>query len=187
MGRGNLNGASDGVSGPRRNPVRSDQDVFVFNGDYRDLEQVAEWLPEFAAIREALVADGRYPYNDAFKGMIVGIANPERRGPSSGTHEDTAIYLLQGLYRKRENAERIAAALADGCEPLDTLESVTKFSRVIVYDDQDRMRGPIWQEWEDARVVPGTGPHQDRLHAVLPKGRRTQGAPINGRNVMVKR
>jgi hypothetical protein len=163
--------------------------LFTFNGDYHDLEQVAPWLDEFSRIRDEIISAGRYTYNDDFRDKIPGIANKEYRGPSSGTHEDTAIYLLQGLYRKRENAARIEAALRDGCEPIASIERITKFSRVIVYDDQNRMRGPIWQEWESARLIPETNPNHNpgEICAVLPKGKRSSGYRVNGRKVLVKR
>lgn len=158
-------------------------DAFTFDRNYHNLEQVVEWLPAFNAIRKELADAGQYPYNDSFKGRIPGVAGP---------CEDTAIYLLQNLYRARENALRVAAALAEGFEPIEHVEHVEKFSGVIVYDDQDRMRGPIWQEWQDARLVPdevgspraaATG----GIRAVLPRGRRAYGTLINGRKVMVRR
>src|SRR5581483_9380981 len=102
--------------------------MFVFNGDYHDLEQVREWLPAFSAIREEIVTAGGYPYNDCFRGRIPGIANTEHRGPSLPTHEDTAIYLLQKLYQATENAQRIKAALEDGCEPIERVERIEKFA-----------------------------------------------------------
>lgn len=154
--------------------------AFVFNRNYKDLEQVAEFLPAFRERLAELERAGQYRYNDAFKGHIPGIEGPD---------EDTAIYLLQGLDRARENAERIVAALADGYEPLERVDRITKFSSVVVYDDQDRMRGPIWQEWEDARLIPETNAHHNpgEICAVLPKGKRTHGHRVNGRKVMVKR
>ena len=170
----------DVVSYPRTKPL------FTFNRDYSDLAQVAEWLPEFSAIRDEITSAGDYPYNDSFKGRIPGIGNTEHWDPDfgrgsqrgCGTHEDAAIYLLQKLYRATENAARLATAIEDGCAPIDSIDRVAKFSRVIIYDDQG------WLELSDARLVPDTA---GNIRAVLPKGRRRHGIAVNGRQVMVKR
>lgn len=155
--------------------------MFTFNRDYHDLEQVREWLPRFREVLAEIESAGQYRYNDSFRGRIPGIEGP---------CEETAIYLLQKLERAEENRLRIEQALADGCEPIETVDRIQKFSRVIVYDDQDRMRGPIWQEWEDARILPETNPNLCRVgepSVVLPKGKRTHGHRVNGRKVLVKR
>ena len=133
-------------------------------------EQVAEWLPAFTAIRAEVIARVGYPYNDEFKGKIPGIA---------GEREDTAIYLLQGLYRQREMDARIAGWLTDGYRPLTSLTAVTKFSRVILYRAD---RSGEWKEYQDARLVPETKPRQievsGQIAALLPKGKRTQGIQV---------
>lgn len=141
--------------------------MFDWNNDYKDLEQVAEWLPEFTALRAAITDAGGYPYNDSFKGKIAGIA---------GEREDTAIYLLQGLFRQREMAARIAGWLADGYRAVDSLPAVAKFPHVILYKAD---RSGEWHEYEDARLVPESNPDQAAvtggISSLIPKGRRTRG------------
>lgn len=142
-----------------------------WNNDYKDLEQVAEWLPGFTAIRDEITGNGGYPYNDDFKGKIPGIL---------GEREDTAIYLLQKLYRQRKMDARLAAWLANGWQPVGTLPAVTKFARVILYQPADGR--DKWHEYEDARLVPETNPRQvevtGRISALLPKGKRTHGVSV---------
>jgi hypothetical protein len=154
--------------------------VFTWNKDYKDLEQVAGWLPEFTALRaEAVKAEG-YAYDAFFKGKIPGIA---------GDREDTAIYLLQGLYRQREMDARIAGWLADGYRLIDSVPAVTKFARVILYRAD---RSGTWHEYQDARLVPEARPVQaevtGRISMLLRKGQRTHGVlvGVNGFAVLVK-
>lgn len=150
--------------------------MFTFNRNYKDLEQVREYLPDFCARLGELTEAGEYRYNDSFKGHIPGIEGPD---------EDTAIYLLQGLERGEQLRAKVAELLNTGYEQITTIDAVTKFSHIIVYEDEDRMKGSSWQEWKDARLVPlgATG----NLHGILPKGHRTNGVGINGRKVLVKR
>lgn len=154
--------------------------AFTWNRDYEDLEQVAEWLPAFTAIRDQITAGGGYPYNDDFKGKIPGIM---------GDREDTAIYLLQGLYRQREMQARLDGWLADGFTPVDSLPEVRKFSRVILYRAD---RSGEWREYQDARLIPETKPRQaeitGQISALLPKGKRTNGifVGMNSYAVLVK-
>jgi hypothetical protein len=155
-------------------------DSFTWNKDYKDLEQVAAWLPAFSAIRDEITSGGGYPYNDDFVGKIPGIAGPD---------EGRAIYLLQGLYRLRETQARVAAWLAEGFRPIDSVTGVTKFARVILYSIE---RGGDWHEYPDARLVPEARALQaevtGRISALLPKGKRTQGiyVGLNGYSVLVK-
>lgn len=162
-------------------PYKHDaQAQWRFNGDYHDHEQVAEFFPGYLKAFEQL--DGAYPYNDSFKGRIVGI---------EGEHEDTAIYLLQGTRALIETFEQVAEARADGCVDLEEvgLTEITKFSRIVQYGWY--MGGTGFREWADARLVPETNPRQEaitgRAHAVLPKGRRTHGHILGGGKVLVKR
>ncbi len=154
--------------------------MFTFNKNYNDLEQVAAWLPEFSVLRAEIISAIGYPYNDEFKGKIPGIA---------GDHEDTAIYLLQGLYRQREMDARLAGWLADGYKPLDSLAAVTKFARVILYRAD---RSGEWHEYQDARLVPETKPRPAEItggiHSLIPKGKRTHGTFVgmNSFAVLVK-
>jgi hypothetical protein len=149
--------------------------VFTWNKDYSDLEQVAEWLPEFTALRDAITGD--YPYNDSFKGKIPGIA---------GDREMTAIYMLQGLYRQREMDARIAAWLAEGYRPLTELAAVTKFAHVILYRAD---RSGVWYAYEDARLVPEVKPGQaeitGQISVLIPKGKRTHGVLVGVNNFAV--
>jgi hypothetical protein len=78
---------------------------WVWNNDYDDLEQVAEFLPAFLTVLADIESAGQYRYNDSFKGRIPGIA---------GDHEDTGIYLLQGLERKRAQQSKVDDLLAQG-------------------------------------------------------------------------
>lgn len=153
---------------------------FTFNKKYDDHDQVAEFFPAYMAVYEEITGAGRYPYNDSFKGRIPGIEGP---------NEDTAIYLLQGTRYLQELQVQIDAALADGCEPLDSLDIETKFSRVIHYGFY--MGGTGWQEWNDARLIPQDRPKQAAItggiKAVLPKGKRTHGHFISGGKILVKR
>ena len=154
--------------------------TFAFNGKWDDLEQVAEFLPAFTARRDELGAANRYPYNDDFRGHIPGI---------EGEWEDRAIYLLQTLYRFRQQEQRINKLLAEGFEHLTELEHETRFRRVVFYPK--RNLGGEWQEWSDARLLPEVKPNQaavtGQIRAVLPKGKRTNGHLCLGRGVLVLR
>lgn len=158
---------------------------FTFNRNYKDLDQVAEFLPAFRARLAELEAAGKYRYNDEFKGHVPGIEGP---------CEDTAIYLLQGLDRALQVRERVERAIADGYQPIKAMvPAPTRYSGVIVYDDEERTRGPSWQQWDDARLVPETNPNLglatwplSPIRGVLPKGKRTLGTLVNGRKVLVK-
>jgi hypothetical protein len=164
--------------------------TFVFNGNYNDLGQVAEWIGEFARIREEIIErTGRgFVYNDEIIGRIPGIGNKEKR-PNTGSHEDTAIYLLQTLYRFWEQEARIIDLLAEGYEPIERLAGVERFSRVVLYPA--RNMGGSWAEYESARLVPETNAQQadvtGRISAVLPKGKRTHGHLVSGRRILVLR
>lgn len=152
---------------------------WVFNRNYHDHDQVAQFWPAYKAVYDELVADGQYPYNDSFKGRIPGI---------EGACEDTAIYLLQGTRHLNDLQVKIDAAVAEGCQPLDPdFTGPEKFRRVINYGWSTGGTG--WTEWPDARISRcnngrptdtdpfGSGPAQYR---VLPKGARTRGYTIYG-------
>jgi hypothetical protein len=154
--------------------------VFTWNRDYKDLEQVAEWLPEYTEVRAAAIKAEGYPYDAFFKGKIPGLV---------GDREDTAIYLLQGLYRQREMDARITAWLADGYRSLTELDAVTKFPHVILYRAD---RSGTWHEYADARLVPEAKANQaevtGKISVLIPKGKRTNGVlvGINNFAVLVK-
>lgn len=144
---------------------------FTFNRSYDDLEQVAEFLPQFIELHKAELDAGRYPYNDSFKGEIAGIA---------GDSEDTAIYLLQGLYRKRKQDAKVAALLAEGYTHLEAMVGgLERFRHVVLYPT--RQMGGEWAEYHDARILDVEGVPS----YVLPKGKRTRGHLIMGRAVLV--
>jgi hypothetical protein len=146
---------------------------FVFNRNYKDLEQVEEFLPAFEARLRELEAAGQYRHNDAFKGHIPGIEGP---------CEDTAIYLLQGLERERRTEEKIERLLSEGYEWLDEIAETTKFRQVALVQDHRVHKGG-WAHSEGARVMPNGG----KPYVVIPKGKRTHGTLINGRRVLVLR
>jgi hypothetical protein len=158
--------------------------MFEFNRDYEDLEQVAEFFPEYLSIREEIEAAGGFPYNECFKGRIPGIANPEQHSRNSGSHEDAAIYLLQRLYRAKNVEAQIAAAIEEGHKPIERVDGPTKFASIIVYDREG------WQQFHEARLVPEQNPVQaeytGQLAGVLPKGKRTRGYRIEGKKVLAK-
>ncbi len=153
--------------------------TFRFNKDYKDLDQVAQFLPAFLDVYTDIVATGRYTYNDSFRGRIVGLdaATPK--------DEDTAIYMLQTLKNIRELEAKVESCLADGYAPVDSdsLTTTTKFHKIVEYGFY--MGGTGWREWTEARLVPSSKPAGGWL-TVLPKGKRTHGHLINGK-VLVKR
>lgn len=147
---------------------------WLWNGDYKDLEQVAEFLPDFERRLAELTAANQNRFNDSFKGHIPGIA---------GRNEDTGIYLLQGLERHRREQQKIAALLADGYEPVQiTARTATlRYEHIVLYSQPGAMDGG-WQEHYQARLLIRYG----MPHAVLPKRKRTTGYLVNGRNILVK-
>jgi len=148
--------------------------TFVFNKDYSDKEQVREFLPAFSAIREDMQAQGKYPYNDSFKGCIPGIEGP---------NEDTAIYLLQNLCHIEEEQRRIAALYADGFELLEALSARMRFSSVALWREGHYVGGTgQLTVYDDARVDPDLF---GKPRAVLPKGKRN-GYPVESAQVLVK-
>ena len=164
-------------------PYEHDADPqWRFNRSYDDLDQVAGFFDAYMVVFAEFEAAGKYPYNDSFKGRIVGI---------EGEHEDTAIYLLQSLRRYREMMAKVEAALADGFEHLESLDEITKFKHVVHYGRYGGKSG--WDEWVDARLIPETSPHQIEIsgpvRGVLPKGRRTHGHTLSGSTgrILVKR
>lgn len=169
---------------------RAARETFRFNGNLKDIEQVAKYLPAFEAVLAELEAAGQYRYNDAFKGRIPAIANTAQRGPNVGTHEETAIYLLQKLERARRLAEKVAALEAEGYVHVEYVDGVTRYRRVIFYSDPYQSFRGEWQEWADARLLPEERPMRDGefgnfIHGVLPKGKRTHGVTRDGRKVLV--
>lgn len=157
-------------------------DVFIFNKDYKDLLQVVDYLPRFMEVLVEIEGRGQYRYNDSFKGRIPGIEGPD---------EDAAIYLLQGLERDCEERCKIVEFLNQGYEPVTTLTEATKFRHIIVFEGEGQSMAGGWSEFRDARLVPyDYGPQSEvtgRIHGVLPKGKRTIGHAVNGRQVLALR
>jgi hypothetical protein len=148
---------------------------FTFNKNYHDKEQIMPWLPEFTALRDGMEANGKYPYNDCFKGKIPGIEGP---------HEDTAIYMLQCQY-SIEREKRKMATLRAEMQPLTKLDAPTKFSRVVVYKAGHFVGGTgSFMSLDEARVIPNK---DGRPLAVLPKGKRVNGYRVEGAEVLVSR
>lgn len=149
--------------------------MFVFNKQYRDLEQVAPFLADFNRVYDEIRASGQYTYNDSFRGRVPGIEGPD---------EDRAIYLLQQLHDLRLNEARVEAMLADGYELVERLDGTTKFSRVALMPHEGYVgTGPI-TEFTEARVVPGD---DGRPRYVLRKRKRNYGTATYGGAVYAKR
>jgi hypothetical protein len=146
---------------------------FTFNGDYTDHEQVREFLPAFRELREGMRERGEFPYNDAFLGLIPGLA---------GTDEGRAIYLLQGLARIEAEAVEVAQLRAEGFRELSDLDETRRYPRVVVWREGYYVGGSgRLDRFEDARVVPREG----RPFAILPKGKRTRGHGVGSGVVLV--
>lgn len=150
--------------------------TFVFDNDYGNKEQVRQWLPTFQRIRATIEAEGRYPYNDSFKGRIDGI---------EGADEDTAIYLLQSLHAIEQEHATIALLRSEGFEPLDTLSKTTRYPTVVLWYQGCYVGGTgRIVTVEDARVLPG---EQGRPLGVLPKHKRSNGYPVGTATVLVRK
>ncbi len=170
----------------RQNAPTSSYEERVERRERRDAAQraaVEPFLPEFDRCHAEILAAGAYPYNDSFKGKIPGLAD------IAEVSEDTAIYLLQNLHALALLDERVAGAIADGYEPIETLTGVERFAGVVHYGFCSGGTG--WEQWHDARLLPETKPHQIEVtgpvRGVLPKGKRTHGHLLYGGHVLVKR
>ena len=140
---------------------------FVWDGDYKNHEQVRPYMADFLAVYAELEA-GSGTYNHSFRGRIPGIED----------YEDTAIYMLQNLKRLDELAIRVAEFEASGGRHVTELDETVR-GTVVFYGFY--MGGTGWQEYHDARLLARGG----RPYAVLPKGKRTNGHLVQGR-VMVR-
>jgi hypothetical protein len=145
---------------------------FVFNRDYYDLEQVADHIERYRQLRQEMIDAGRYPYNDAFRGQIPGIAGPD---------EDTAIYLLSGLLSQREQDARVAACSATAMRRSQGRAtwsaSATSSSR----------RPAAWAAPGRSGGTRASSSARARSRGVLPNGKRTCGVLRMGRAVPVLR
>lgn len=130
----------------------------TFVKDYDDDEQMRPFMPGYLAVRADIEANGRYPYNEYFKGRIEGIEGPT---------EDYAIYKLQQTYARDLLAEKVDAFMASGGRRIDALEAgVTLRGTVVGYGFY--LSGTGWSQWDDARLrVDERG-----RPIVTPKGKR---------------
>lgn len=138
-----------------------------------DPERLAPFLPAFLVVLAEIEAAGKYRYNASFKGRVPGI---------EGDDEDTAIYLLQGLERDRREAARVQELLAAGYEHVTHVGTPQKYSHVVLYTTK-KMAGE-WAEYHDVRV---TGTTKGLPYGLIPKGRRTHGYAVAGRQVLAHR
>lgn len=141
-----------------------------FDGNYKNTEQVAAFMPAFLERFAELDPTLSFAYNDSFRGHVAGIEGP---------CEDTAIYLLQGRKRLLELESRVAQALADGFVEVTETAEPLKCSAVVHYGFY--MDGDGWKEWHDVRLFPGR-----QWMTVLPKRARTHGHILVGGRVLVK-
>lgn len=160
--------------------------MFVFNKDYKDLDQVAPFWDAYDAVYQELHASGMYPYNSRFKGRIPGI---------EGEDEDTAIYLLQCERHRREMMAQVEAAIGRGYvpyavynfetgrlvmqKPFEAATQPTRFAGVVRYGWYSGKDG--FAEWSDVRVVQR---HPSML-TIIPKGKRN-GSPLCGGTFLVR-
>lgn len=144
--------------------------TYEFDRDYKNTEQVREFMPAFLAAFAEIDPSLSFAYNDQFLGKIPAI---------EGNSEKTAIYLLQTLKRLDELAARIAAmpALRE-CEHLD---EITKFSLIVHYGFYSGGTG--YEEFMNARLVPSQA--SGYPYMVLTKGKRTHGHLLTGGKVLV--
>jgi hypothetical protein len=141
---------------------------WAFNRDYKDLTQVADFWPDYLAVYGELACDGRYPYNDSFKGRIPGIEGPG---------EVTAIYLLQQTRSLRNMELKVERHRDDGWRDFDPGEIASgpvRYAGVAEYGFC--MGGGGFQKWDHPRLT--------RFHGsvVLLKGRaRVNGHLLSGK------
>lgn len=156
---------------------------FIFDKDYRNLNQVAHLWDTYESRHQELVAAGRYPYNADFKGKIAGLVADDK-------NEDTAIYLLQTMRHIREfDAEVQALKDAGYAEPDVKPRGVTetKYTSVaFIRRNYYGGRSGTVTILSSARVIAREGV----VDSVLPKGARTRGYVVGGfvrNDVLVKR
>lgn len=149
--------------------------AFVFNKDYDDKSQVEPFMDAYTTIRDELDAAGKYPYDAEFEGRIPAIAGP---------NEKTAIYLMQSVHRIRQEQRRIQELRDSGYLEVTTLAARTRFEHIVVYQPGYYSGGTgLISEYRDARLVPDAS---GKPHAILPKGKRTNGYQASSGLVLVK-
>jgi hypothetical protein len=143
-------------------------DNFVFDGDYKNLDQVLPFYPAYIDRYDLFKAQGQYPYNDLFRKGVV-------KDPASRKDEDAGIYLLQTLRAQLELADRVVQAKTDGYYELDTIPTDwTKYAGIIHYGFYTNGTG--WQQWLSARLCNVAG-----SVCVLPKGKSVKGYRLTGK------
>jgi hypothetical protein len=84
---------------------------FVWDGSYKNHEQVRPYLADFLRVYDEVERPGRgFAYNDDFKGRIPAIEGP---------HEDTAIYMLQNMRRRDAEDAEVAKFVESGAREVD--------------------------------------------------------------------
>lgn len=146
---------------------------FVWDGDYKNQEQVRPYMADFLRVFALFDPDLRLAYNDQFKGRIPAIVGP---------HEDTAIYMLQNLKRLDELNRQVEKFLADGGREVTPEDVGDKVLRGTVVFYGFYMGGTGWTEYRGARLLRQrrAGGELGSL-CVLPKGKRTKGHYAHGR------
>ncbi len=148
-------------SAPEDGLTASSTEPFVFDGDFKNNEQVRPFFAEYSVVRAELVAAGEYPYDDSFKGRIPSLAGATDRD------EDTAIYLLQTMHALDALAVRKADFLAGGGVSVETV-NIGETVRGTVACYGFYVGGTGWREYEDARL---TRDKHGRI-IVRPRGKR---------------
>lgn len=146
-------------------------ELFIWDKNYRNLEQVRPYLAEYTALRAA----GTF-YNDDFKGKIPGVAG--------SPNEDTAIYLLSNLWRIEGETEEIAHAINDGYREIASSEKhEARYAEVIVYRPGHYSGGTgRIDRYTDARIRFDL---QGFPVAVVSKGKR-KGVGVKGAKVLAR-
>ena len=148
-------------SAPEAELAASPVEPFVFNKDYRNVEQVRPFFAEYSAVRAEIDGAGDYSYNDSFKGRIPALATTDDK------NEDTAIYLLQTMHQLDPHRARVAEFLADGAVDAESLKpGQTVRGTVIAHSFYTNGTG--WTEYRDARL----GRDAKGRLTVIPKGKR---------------
>lgn len=145
------------------------------NGTKHDPEKVAHLLPAYEIKRAEVVARCGAPYNHEFAATFP--ADP-------GDHPDAMGYRLEQLRDLRLLDAKLAEALADGFEVIESVDAPIKCAAVIRWGWY--VGGTGWQEYRTVRLVPFGGVPGGPMF-VLPKGARTRGYPLFGAQVLIKR
>ena len=132
---------------------------FVFDGDYRNNEQVRPFFAEYSAVRAELDAAGEYSHSYSFMGRIPSLAATDAK------NEYTAIDLLQKMHGLDAVAVHNADFLAGGGVDARSIEQGKPVRGTVV---NYSLAYGSWREYEDARLVRDGS---DRLF-LIPKGKR---------------